>query len=206
MKSAFAMTAFRQTVLGLAIAAAAEGAQAITVEANTGMLASPDSFSLVVDSAGGADILSFTLRGCGSLDGDNFWIDIFHLSLNGIEIFAGTFDMGGSFGGTNRILFNPNGGTASPTSFGHFAGGKTEVSVPITLLAGVNTLLFSYESPLFFEGLNREGPQGLGDEGWGLSPIPEAQSYALMLAGLAVVGTLAHRRRLLARSIPRSLA
>lgn len=35
---------------------------------------------------------------------------------------------------------------------------------------------------------------GLGDIGWDVSPIPEAQTYAMMLAGLGVVGWLARRR------------
>ena len=54
----------------------------------------------------------------------------------------------------------------------------------------------AYDSPLRFEGTDRAGPQGLGDEGWGLnrlrvtgvSPVPEPGTMALWLAGLAGLG------------------
>src|SRR5437867_1369988 len=130
------MKAFSKMLVGLAMAAAAACAQATTVYGGTGELASPDTVSATFASAGGAATVSFTLNGYASLDGDNFYIDIFHLSLNGTEVFTGTFDMGG--GGANRILYNPNGGTALPTSFGLFGGGVTDIMVPHSLLSGFN--------------------------------------------------------------------
>ena len=200
------MTTLTRSLVGIAAALAVAGAQAATLysaDLSGPAVASPGSISTSFMAGAGAGDVAFTLKGFASLDGDNFYVDIFHLSLNGTEIFTGTFDMGG--GGTNRILLAPAGSTAAPTSFGSFAGGTTEIYVPLTLAAGMNTLTFTYESPGTFEGSGRAGPQGLGDEGWGLgmvtvtgsavTAVPEPETYALMLAGLGAIGWLARRRR-----------
>jgi len=165
-------------------------------------LASPGSFEAVFTAPdAGAGELSFELVGFKSLDGyKNCCGDVFHLSLNGMEIFTGAFNMGG--GGGNAILFNPNGGTALTTTHGAsdnphnshqvtWAGGVSAIALPITLVAGLNSLTFSYTGRL----------QGLGDEAWGVNslaiatPVPEPQTYALMLAGLGVLAFLARRRK-----------
>ena len=165
-------------------------------------LATPGSFEAVFTAPdAGASELSFDLVGFKSLDGyKNCCGDVFHLSLNGTELFAGAFNMGG--GGSNAILLNPNGGTALTTTNGAgddphnshqvtWAGGVTAVALPITLLAGLNSLTFSYSGQF----------QGLGDEAWAVNslaiatPVPEPQTYALMLAGLGVLGFLARRRK-----------
>lgn len=164
-------------------------------------LATPGSFEAgftTLEASTGK--LSFELLGFKSLDGySNCCGDVFHLSLNGKEIFAGAFNMGG--GGTNAILFNPNGGTAFTTTYGAgddprnshqvtWAGGVSAIALPISLVAGANFLKFSYAGHL----------QGLGDEAWGVNslaiatPIPEPQTYALLLAGLGVLGFLVRRR------------
>jgi hypothetical protein len=59
------------------------------------------------------------------------------------------------------------------------------------LLAGQNTIKFSYLSLL---------PQGKRDEGWGVgsyevTAVPEPETYAMLLAGLGLVGAMARRRR-----------
>jgi hypothetical protein len=159
-------------------------------ETNTSVTA---SFS----AGAGAGLVDFTLAGFATLDGDNFWIDILHVSLNGTEVFSGTWDLGG--GGTNRVLLNPNGATVGTVS-----NQMLTISLPVTLAAGSNQLVFTYESPNSFEGSDRAGFQGLGDEGWGLNavtvsgnlaPVPEPASGALLLGGLGALAWLAKRRR-----------
>ena len=100
------------------------------------------------------------------------------------------------------VYFAPAGSTAVTTTFGAsddphdshqvtWAGGVSEISVPISLLAGANSVQFSYTG----------GAQGLGDESWGINAVsvptavPEPQSVALMLAGLGLVGFAARRRK-----------
>jgi len=165
-------------------------------------LATPGSFEAVFTASGASSgNLTFELLGFKSLDGyNNCCGDVFHLSLNGMEIFTGAFNLGG--GGSNAILFNPNGGTALTTTHGAgddthnshqvtWAGGVSAIALPITLVPGSNSLTFSYTGRL----------QGLGDEAWGVNsiaiatPVPEPQTYALMLAGLGVLGFLARRRK-----------
>ena len=75
-------------------------------------LAAPGSFEAVFTADAGTGNLSFDLLGFKSLDGyNNCCGDVFHLGLNGTEIFVGAFNLGG--GGSNAILSIPNGGTAS---------------------------------------------------------------------------------------------
>jgi hypothetical protein len=189
--------------LGLAATLCAAGAHAATLytlPAPTGAMSSPGSVPASFSAGAGAGNVSFELQGYNTLDGDNFYIDIFHLSVNGVEVFSGTWNLGG--GGANRILVDANGAavTYSPAT-------KTvDVSVAVDFVAGSNSVTFAYDSPSSFEGTSRAGPQGLGDEGWGLNSatitgnapvtvIPEPETYLLMLGGLATVGLLARRRR-----------
>ena len=165
-------------------------------------LATPSSFEAVFTAPeAAASELSFERVGFKSLDGyKNYCGDIFHLSLNGTEIFAGAFNLGG--GGRNAILFNPHGGTALTTTHGAtddshnsrqvtWAGGASAIALPVHLVSGLNSLTFSYTGRL----------QGLGDEAWAVNnlaiatPVPEPQTYALMVAGLGVLGFLARRRK-----------
>lgn len=149
----------------------------------------------------GAATLAFELEGFKSLDGyNNNYTDIFHLTLNGTEIFTGSFNMGG--GGWNTILFNPFGGTATTTTYGAtddphnshqvtWAGGVTQIALPVSLLTGANKLIFSYSG----------WAQSLADESWGVNvvsvitrtQVPEANSLFLLAAGL--IGLFALRRK-----------
>jgi hypothetical protein len=196
---------FAGMAAGLAlIASAAQASLLYSFAGPTGPMASPGSVNANFASGGGAGSVSFSLDGYTSLDGDNFYIDIFTLSLNGAAVAQGTFDMGG--GGVNRVFFAPVGFSISPISFGGFAGGRTDFFIPLSLIAGVNSLTFSYESPLTFEGSGRAGPQGTGDEAWGLHDIlvngpargdavPEPAAWMLMIGGFGLAGVALRRRR-----------
>lgn len=200
------MKFMHRTSLGLAAFVTAVAAHAAPL--NTGsyvfgsQLSSPGSFDAMVASASaGTATLAFQLAGFLSLDGaNNGYSDFFHLSVNGTEVFAGSFNLGG--GGSNAIQFNPNGATAVTTTYGAtddpqnstqvtWAGGVTDISLSIALLGGNNTITFAYTG----------GAQGLGDEAWGLNSgsvtaaVPEPETYALMLAGLCAIGMFARRRK-----------
>ncbi len=144
-----------------------------------------------LDATGGANILEFELAGFKSLDGyKNCCTDTFHLWINNTEVFTGAFNMGG--GGSNKILFNPLGGTAVTTTFNATdklsnskqapkAGGVTQISLPVDLLAGTNQIFFSYTGRT----------QSAVDEGWGITrasltnvAVPEPSNLVLLLGGL----------------------
>jgi hypothetical protein len=165
---------------------------------------SPGQINWNLNTAGGSALLSFELAGYRSLDGyNNGYTDIFHLLVNGTEMFTGSFNLGG--GGSNTILYNPTSGSALTTTFGAsddvhnshqvtWAGGLTEIVLPISLLAGANQLLFSYSGV----------KQGMGDESWGINlasidlattkmSIPEPSTFVLLMAGL--LGIVVLRRK-----------
>jgi subtilisin family serine protease len=180
-------------VLAVSIALCGAGSvSALTLTGSSGpdWLRSPGSYSFSFLNGSGytSGQLSFDLLGNRSLDGLNgIWTDIFTLSVNSMPIFAGSFNMGG--GGSSYAL-GPSGTTWNTTSPGFFQGGATHVSLPISLLEGSNTIRFAYT------GL----PQGLRDEGWKVgsytvTAVPEPETYAMLLAGLGLVGAMARRRR-----------
>lgn len=166
-----------------------------------GARSNPGQIAWNFNNVGGAAALDFELVGYKSLDGyNNCCTDIFHLLLNGGEIFTGSFNMGG--GGSNKIVFNPNGGTALTSTFGAtdnihnshqvtWQGGKTQITLPLILLAGANQLNFKYTG----------SSQGKMDESWGVNlatittptSLPESSSYVLFLIGLLGIITLRRR-------------
>lgn len=181
----------------LLTAAPAWAATLYVLPAATPALQTDNTVTATFSAGAGAGQVDFTFQGYATLDGDNFYIDILRVTLNGTEVFSGTWDLGG--GGTNRVLFNPNGAIVGAISDQHLT-----INLPLTLAAGSNQLVFSISSPTTFEGSGRAGFQGLGDEGWGLNgvtvtgntaPVPEPASGALLLGGLGALGWLAKRRR-----------
>lgn len=154
-----------------------------------GALASPgqisDSFESVIN---GGVSLRFQIQGYGSIDGENDYRDVFNLSLNGNTVLSATWDLGG--GGANVIYSNPYNAVTKAVSNGSFAGGKVDVFIPVLwLVTGLNTLTFSYSGQA----------EGLGNEGWGINQvyvasIPEPETYALLLAGLGLLGFMTRRK------------
>lgn len=184
----------RLAATALLAAAPAWAATLYTLPAPTGALETNRGVLLDFTAGAGAGQVDFTLAGYATLDGDNGYIDILHVTLNGTEVFSGTWDLGG--GGASRVLPDPNGATV-----GAVVNQQLAISLPLTLAAGANQLVISYESPTVFEGSGRAGFQGLGDEGWGLNAVtvagvvPEPAGSGLLLAGLGVIGWLASRRQ-----------
>lgn len=181
---------------GLACAAAAARADTLYTAGATGPLdTSTAAPAASFAAAAGPGSVNFQLQGYATLDGDNFWIDVLHVVLNGTELYTLTVDLGG--GGIDRVLLDVPGASFVKSS----ADQTVDVSLPVTLLGGSNTLSLFYSSPTSFEGSDRAGFQGLGDEGWGLNSlvvtgaVPEPATAWLMLGGAAWLGLRAARRR-----------
>ncbi len=98
--------------------------------------------------------------------------DDFTLSVNSSPILQLSYDLGG--GGGNSIFTNVYGATASSrySVDNHWAIDVSITTLP--LFAGSNSFIFAYVSPsgdaLGGAG-GHAGPQGLGDEGWGLTNV-----------------------------------
>ena len=192
------MKSIQLSIVALAAALCTFGAQADSLYSagNTGALETPGSVDASFSAGAGAGLVNLQLQGYASLDGDNYYIDIFHVSVNGSEVFSASFGLGG--GGDDRILVNPN-----EIGFTH-NGNMIDLSIPVNFSEGANTVSFSYSSPTFFDGSNRAGAQGMGDEAWGLNSVeisgnlaaavPEPETYAMLLAGLGVIGLMSRRR------------
>ncbi|MBS1143049.1 MAG: hypothetical protein H6R14_455 [Proteobacteria bacterium] len=133
---------------------------------------------------------SFVLQGFNTVDGANGYADQFSFQLNDIEIAGGLFDLGG--GGFN-IKF---GGSSTSSLIAIDTPNKTVTfsNLPINLLEGTNMFTFKY-TPL------SGSSQGLADEAWKLNSatitaaVPEPESYAMLLAGLGLMGAMARRRK-----------
>ena len=191
------------TAIAIVAAAAALPAQAATLYSNpllSGPIAIPGSISFVANSSVmQSGFLSFNLDGFASLDGVNAYQDNFDLTVNGLQLLNLSFDLGG--GGMNVVFADPNGATITGGSAGFFNGGQLQIAMPLSLLAGANSFVFSYTSP----GPANGGGQGTGDEAWGVSnvmltarmgAVPETGTWTMMIVGFgAAGGALRYRRR-----------
>jgi len=189
------------SVVAIATLAAAS-AQASTLYSAPGVdtqQVTNTDYSVAFNAPAGAASLSFVLDGYASLDGQNWYEDDFTLSLNNVAILSGTFNLGG--GGNDVVFFQPLGSTIDNVSGNGtdvtWAGGHVNITTPIGLLAGLNTLTFGYTA------LNQDhaGWQDWGDEHWGVSDIkvtagvPEPATWGLMLMGFAGLGSMLRRAR-----------
>jgi PEP-CTERM motif len=180
-------------LLSLAGACAAAAADTLyTLPAPSGELETPASLDGSFNAGAGAGSVALQIQGYRSLDGDHYWIDILSVSLNGSPVFSGTWDLGG--GGSNRVLLDAPGSAAD-----YDLTNKTvTISLPVTLLEGINNWTVAYSSPFSFESIDRNGPQGVLDEAWGLnsltingnSPaaVPEPASATLWLLAAGLLG------------------
>ena len=169
---------------------------------NAGSLQNPGSFTATVfASAADANAkLDFVLKGYLSLDGNNSYRDVLTLTVNGTQTQSGSFNLGGggtsdtSFGDGTAVTVDQNGNNPG-TGIGWHGGTTTVTGMHFNLLQGLNTFLFAYSAP----GASNGRGQGLGDEGWGITSatvtaVPEPETYAMLLAGLGMIGTIARRR------------
>ena len=140
-----------------------------------------------------ATALGFDLLGFRTLDGaGNCCTDTFTLSLNGVDLFSGSFNMAG--GGDNLVTLNTVNAVVNVIAPIFGAGGTATFSIPaLDLPAGLNTLSFAYANL-----------QDFGDEAWGLdnvslpgnvSAVPEASTLTMLGLGLMVLGLWKSRRR-----------
>lgn len=192
---------------------AAAGAQAATIYAAPGNVTEQElntTYAVSFEGLAGPANLSVVLDGYSSLDGQNWYEDDFTLSLNNVAILKGTFNLGG--GGNDVVYFQPVGSTIDNVSGNGvdvtWAGGHVNISSPLNLVAGQNTLTFAYDA------LSDEhaGWQSWGDEHWGVSNIvvtqnsvgplggavPEPATWGLMLLGFGGLGAMLRRSRRLA--------
>ena len=192
---------------------AATGAQASTLYSapgvNTQQVTNTD-YSVAFNAPAGAANLSFVLDGYASLDGQNWYEDDFTLSLNNVAILKGTFNLGG--GGNDVVFTNLNGLSVDNVSGNGtdvtWRGGHVNISGPINLIAGLNTLTFAYAAL----AQDHAGWQDWGDEHWGVSNIsvtradveqnirptggvPEPMTWALMVMGFGSLGAVLRRQR-----------
>lgn len=185
---------FRQFAVGMMLlgpGGAAQSATRLSQPGQSATLESPGALSFWFAAGAGAGRAMFDIVGIRSLDGDNVWRDRFILSLNGVDLLSGTYDLGG--GGGNVTFFSPTGSLIDVRSFGLGNGGLGPFSLPLWLSAGANMLRLRYEG----------GAQGPGDEGWGISnlrvtalasAVAEPGTSAMMIVGSGLVGLSLRRR------------
>jgi len=211
---------------------AAGGANAVVLvnqpHSPTTPQATETSIEVDFQSTGGAGDAAFTIDGYRTLDGfvggASNGEDDFSLTLNGVLLLKGTFNLGG--GGQNIVFQAPGDAafTALTPNAPFGTGGKEGVTTSLNLAAGANALVFSYHA---VTGAGFLGFQGFADEAWGIedlvvdgageaapplpSPpppppiqpgpnggtpgVPEPQVWTLMILGFGSVGAMVRRRR-----------
>ena len=197
------ITGIKGLLAGMALCASVGVAQAAVVHTDgatnfNGAYNSTGTFTYGFNASAGSNVISFELFGANSIDGNNGYQDVFTVSLNGMDVFSGSFDMSG--GGGSSTTLNTLGWTWTTitNAGGFFQGGRTVVSGLANLLAGVNTFSVTFTQP----GPDNGSGQGTGDESWALNdldvtPAAVPLPAALPLLGFAIagLGALGLRRR-----------
>ncbi|WP_296509174.1 PEP-CTERM sorting domain-containing protein [Rhodoferax sp.] len=190
---------FKKTLLAATVALAGFGANAATYTApGSAQLAIPATYSWSFNAvaADPAATLDFVLKGFNTVDGFNSYADVFTVKVNNVAIGWGSFNLGGGgssgWFGTGTAV-NSNGSSAAITGNG---GTVTFSNVGVKLNAGSNSIAFAYTPA----GSDNRGGQSFGDESWKVSTatvtaVPEPETYAMLLAGLGVMGAIARRRK-----------
>jgi hypothetical protein len=144
-----------------------------------GSLAVGESFTQgsTLYSSGTTDTFSFTLESAGSLLSEGATVAFSFFNL--------TFD--GAFSSVS--LFNSSNANALVASGNLTNGGKGFTLSAANLLAG-NTYTLSVTGAAIGTG----GAAATYAVAGAVSPVPEPESYAMMLAGLAVMGAIARKR------------
>jgi hypothetical protein len=158
------------------------------------------TFSTSFISTATSGSISFDLFGANSVDGLDtggfFYDDLFTITLNGADVFAGYFNMSG--GGSNSVITNTLGWTWNTVTNpgGNFSGGVTSITGILSgLNVGSNTFEVTFSSP------GGAGDQGTGDESWALNdldilvaPVPLPAGGLFLLGALGGLAALRRRK------------
>ena len=118
---------------------------------------------------------------------------------NWSDIWLSSLDSNGGTGAENMFIWYSNTlgfSNRVALSFGAFPGGAVEGSVWGLLSASQQSAIASskylfFSAPAIEEGLGRDNDFLV----WGVSAIPEPESYAMLIAGLGLMGFVARRRQ-----------
>ena len=186
-------------VAAVATIGAANAAQAATLYTqggSTGELLSPGAVPFTYNTGAGAGQATFNYVGFRSLDGGtgSCCSDVLTVSLNGTPIFSAAYALGGT--GANETYLQPTGTVVDLVQTGFtFTGGLAKITLPLSFLAGSNTLNFAVAGVA----------QGSADEAFGISDlvvtgnaapgaVPEPATWAMMLLGFGLIGFAMRKR------------
>lgn len=162
------------------------------------------SFSYNPGAASSAQV-NFLLEGFNTVDGNNSYEDQFSFKLNGVQIFLGSFNLGGGGNsvysvplGASIVVAGPGDGVVSG------AGGTVTFNfASLALNANTNNTFDFVYDPI---GPSNFGGQGIADESWKISgsvnarnAVPEPATYTMLLGGLLILGTVIRRRKFAAK-------